>query len=551
MKTLKYLLLSAVLIGFTSCSDDDSNENDVQPLPELTAGTADFSKYVAVGGSFTAGFTDGALFIAGQQNSFPNILNQQFAFAGGGNFTQPLMNDNIGGLLFMGNVIQGPRLFFNPATSRPTPLDATPTTEVTNILSGPFNNMGVPGAKSFHLVAPGYGNLAGVPIGTANPYFARMASSSNATILGDAIVQNPTFFTLSEVGGNDVLSFALSGGTGVDQTGNFNPATYGGSDITDPNVFAQVFTSEVMALTANGAKGVVTNVPYITNLPHFTTVPFNPLSPSNPNFGPSIPTLNGVFGQLNQVYAFLQSVGAITNATERSVVFSTTAASAVVIKDETLTDISAQIAGVLNASPAFPAFVQSFGLPAAAAPLVANLLGSIYGQTRQATSADLFVLPSSSIIGTVNQSTFAFLQSQGLSAALAGQFSVEGVTNPLADKWVLIPSEQLAIKTATDAYNATIASVASANGLALVDFKGILEQASTTGISDGGFIFTTKLVTGGLVSLDGIHLTSRGYAVMANKFLEAIDATYGSNFIVAGVKADAGDYPTNFPPSLQ
>src|SRR5690606_11916456 len=123
----------------------------------------------------------------------------------------------------------------------------------------------------------------------------------------------------------------------------------------------------------------------------------------NPSFGPLIPTLNGVFGQLNQVYAYLQSVNAIDNAEERSIVFSTTEASAVVIKDETLTDISAQIAGVLTASPTFPAFVQSFGLPAAAAPLVANLLGNIYGQTRQATSEDLFVLPSSSVIGTVNQ----------------------------------------------------------------------------------------------------------------------------------------------------
>ena len=30
-------------------------------------------------------------------------------------------------------------------------------------------------------------------------------------------------------------------------------------------------------LTANGAKGVVANVPYITDLPHFTTVPHNPV----------------------------------------------------------------------------------------------------------------------------------------------------------------------------------------------------------------------------------------------------------------------------------
>ena len=286
-------------------------------------------------------------------------------------------------------------------------------------------------------------------------------------------------------------------------------------------------------------------MPYITDLPHFTTVPYNPLDPTNPSFGPLIPTLNGVFGQLNQVFTYL-------GVPERSIVFSTSAASAVVIKDETLTDLSAQITAVLNASPTFPAFVQSFGLPAQAAPLVANLFGSMYGQVRQATADDLFVLPSSSVIGTVNTSTYAFLTGQGLPADLAGQFSVEGVTNPLADKWVLLPSEQDEIKMATDAYNATIASVANSNpDIALVDLNGILQDASTSGISADNFILTTNLVLGGAFSLDGIHLTARGYAYMADKFLEAIDTTFGSNFVESGNVANIGDYPTNYSPTLQ
>ncbi len=528
MKTIKYLLLSAILLGFTACSDDDTNGTNVEPLPDITAGSVDFSNYVAVGASFTAGFTDGALFIAAQQNSFPNILNQQFASVGGGTFTQPLMNDNIGGLLFAGNLIQNPRLFFNG--SGPQVLPATPTTEVTNVLSGPFNNMGVPGAKSFHLVAPGYGNLAGVPVGLANPYFARMASSPNTTILADALAQNPTFFTLSEIGGNDVLAYATSGGTGVYQLNNLNPATYGGNDITDPNVFAQVFSSTVTALTANGAKGVVANVPYITNLPHFTTVPHNPLSPANPAFAPQIPVLNATFAPLNQAFAFL-------GVPERQIVFSTTAASAVVIHDETLPNIAAQLNAVL----------QGGGLD----PLTAGLLANQFAQSRQATASDLLVLPSASIIATVNMPYFNLLVSNGVPPATAGQLAVNGVTFPLEDKWVLIPSEQNNIRVATDAYNATIQSVATNKGLALVDFKAILEEASTTGISDGDFILTTSLVTGGLVSLDGIHLTARGYAVMANQFLEAIDTTYGSNFIAAGVKANPGNFPTNYSPTLQ
>lgn len=529
MKNIKYLLFSALLVVSFSCSDDDYDYNPKpEPLPELTAGSADFSKYVAVGASFSAGFTDNALFIAGQKSSFPKILAEKFANVGGGAFAQPLMEDNIGGFLAGGNVASAPRLYFDGA--KPVGLDAIPTTEITTHLSGPFNNYGIPGAKSFHLGIPGYGAL--------NPYFGRMASSTSATVLGDAVAENPTFFTLSEIGGNDVLSYATSGGTGVYQAGNFDPSTYGNGDITDPNVFAASFEAAVTALTSNGAKGVVTNVPYITSLAHFTTVPHNPLSPENPSFGPQIPTLNSIFGALNGIFEVIDP--------SRVIKFSETAASAVVIKDDDLTDISAQIAGALNASPTFPAFVAQFGVPAQAAPMVANLLAATYGQARQATADDLLVLPSSSVIGTVNMTAVQGLMAQGLPQELAGQFSVEGVTLPLADKWVLTPEEQLNVKTATDLYNQTIEAVASQYDLAVVDFKSILQTASTSGYSDGDYTFTTNLATGGLISLDGVHLTSRGYAVMANAFLKAIDAKYGSNFIAAGYSAKPGEYPTNY-----
>lgn len=540
----KYIWLLIILIGFTACNDiEDVNRFETEAeLPELTAGSADFSNYVALGASFTAGFTDNALFKTAQEHSFPNILSEQFAKVGGGAFTQPLANDNYGGLAAGGTRIPGfnPRLVFGGAG--PVPLESVigPVTVNTDIAinkpTGPFNNMGIPGAKSYHLLFNGYGNIANLATKTANPYFVRMASSSTATVLGDAMAQNPTFFTLSEIGGNDVLGYATSGGDG--------------SEVITPSVgpigvgFDQTYTYIVSTLTSGGAKGVVTNIPYITDLPHFTTVPFNPLSPLNSAFGPQIPTLNGIFGQLNQVFAFLE-------VPERSIVFSATAASPVVIKDESLLNLSAQIEDVLNASPTFPAFIESFGLPAQAAPLVANLFGLTYGQTRMANANDLLVLPSSSIIGTINTESVTFLMSQGLPQNLAGQFSAEGITLPLADKWVLIPSEQQEIRTATDAYNATIESVASSNpNIALVDLKGILQEATVNGIVIDNYTLQTNLVTGGAIGLDGIHLTARGYAFLANKFLEKIDEAFGSNFIPSGNVAKAGDYPTNYSPTL-
>ena len=524
MKNYKYIGLLLLSIGFASC--DVNNELDVIPeelVEEVALNTddLDFSNYVSIGASFTAGFTDGGLFIAAQENSFPNILAGKFGVQA--SFNQPLMSDNIGGLLLGGNVIQGPRLYFDGAG--PASLSATPTTEVTNNVGGSLNNFGVPGAKSFHLLAPGYGNVAGIQLGLANPYFARMASSASATVIGDAMAQSPTFFTLSEIGGNDVLGYALSGGSGVDQspsagnpTGNLDPSTYGGNDITNPLVFGQVFNGMVATLTSGGAKGVVANVPYITSLSHFTTVPYNP-----------VPMSVGLATQVNAAYApyngGLQQLLDAKNAgllpapiiqlladfdqsevDKRTISFSG-GQNAVVIIDEDLTDLTA-----IN-----PALVSM----------------------RQATAEDLLVLTSSTFIGTLADPNNAA--------------SVNGVGVPLGDQWVVTPEEQLAIKTATDAYNGIIEATASANAnIVMVDFKGLLDEASTTGIVFDEYTMTTSLVTGGLVSLDGVHLTARGYALMANKILAAMDDEFGSNFTTAtGGLATAGDYPTNYSPLLQ
>jgi hypothetical protein len=382
-------------------------------------------------------------------------------------------------------------------------LDATPTTEVTNILSGSFNNMGVGGAKSFHLVAPGYGNLAGVPLGLANPYFARMASSPNATVLEDAVSQNGTFFTISVMGGNDVLSYATSGGSGVDQTGNFDPSTYGPNDITDPNVFAAVESGIVAALTANGAKGVLSNVPYVTDLPYFTSVPFNAV----PLDAGTAALLNGAFAEYNGGLLYVESLGYITaeERAARTITFSA-GQNAVTLVDEDLTDLSP-----LGCVVCLPSY-------------------------RQATSDDLVVLPASSVIGTLVDDNPQL---------------INGVSVPLADNWVLTYLETQAVLTATDAYAAIVYDLAVQYDLAFVDLRGVLaEAASPTGIMFDDFNMSTQLIFGGLVSLDGIHLTARGYALMANEFMEQIDATYGSNFGASDSKLKANDFVVMYPEGL-
>lgn len=490
IKNFKWLLF--VSLAFVACDNNDL-EDDVVQLAPLTAGSADFSKYVAVGNSLTSGFSDNALFRSGQENSFPNILAKQFAEVGGGEFKIPYTNDNLGGLLFMGNVIQPTRLYFNGVG--PVNVAGTPTNEVTQKLTGPFNNMGVPGAKIFHLVAPGYGNPAGVPTGQANPYFARFASSNTATILGDAMAQAPTFFSLW-IGNNDVLSYATSGGSGTNQLGNTDPSTYGGNDITDPQVFGAIYSSLVNGLIGSGgAKGVVANIPYVTSIPFFRTVPFNavPLPEAN------AAQLNAGYAQYNGGLQQALGLGAITaeEAARRKIVFKA-GQNAVVMVDSYLTDLSA------------------FGIPS----------------YRQATKDDLIILTARTFIGTT----------VGGNPAL-----INGVSVPLADNWVLSKEEVAEVKVAVDSYNAIIKSIATEKNLAFVDVNKTLSTLFASGLNYGNYNLTATYVTGGAFSLDGVHPGARGYAYMANKFAEAINAQYGSTLRGVDIGQYSALYPQNLP----
>ena len=84
-----------------------------------------------------------------------------------------------------------------------------------------------------------------------------------------------------------------------------------------------------------------------------------------------------------------------------------------------------------------------------------------------------------------------------------------------------------------------------------VDANAFMEQLSTQGLLSDGFELNSSLVKGGVFSLDGVHLTARGYALVSKYILEAIDVTYESNFKAAGEMPDIGDYPAFYPETLK
>ena len=85
---------------------------------------------------------------------------------------------------------------------------------------------------------------------------------------------------------------------------------------------------------------------------------------------------------------------------------------------------------------------------------------------------------------------------------------------------MLIPSEQEEIANDTTAFNNIINTAVNEAGLAFVAANAILKEASENGAQFDEFLLQDDLVIGGAFSLDRIHFTARGYALIANKAID-------------------------------
>jgi hypothetical protein len=430
----KTIIAAFALSALVSCKPDLKS-------PGSDKGTADVTKYVAIGNSLTSGFADGALYYDGQKVSYANLLAEQFATVGGGAFTTPFMPAGVGvGSTGNAKFILGYSTDCKGVTGL-APVPAAASGDLAGLFTsvasqGPFNNMGVPGAKAITTVFPGYGNPGNGP-GNYNPFFARMLAPSeyaSASILAKAAAQNPTFFSLF-IGNNDVLAYALAGGASDAITPSAGPPGVG---------FDASIDLIISTMTANGAKGVIANIGDVTSIPYFTTIPYNGL------------TLDATqAAQLNAAYAPLASFGV-----------------------------------------SFKEGSNPFMILDAAAP----------GGMRQMKAGELVILST---------------PQDSLKCAMWGS------AKPLANKYVLTANEISSLQSAVVAYNNKLKSVADAKGFAFVDVNAFLANGKS-GIIYNGITSTASFVSGGIFSLDGIHLTPRANALLANQFIKAINANYGA-----------------------
>jgi len=496
MKTLvqKYWLIVALIYLLAGCDSDISGDFGDDPDP----GSADFSTFVALGDSFVAGYADDALYRHAQQNSFPAIMAQQFRTVGGGEFDQPLMDTGKTGSLTLSMVDLGrsDRLVLAPnpipdpdRPALPETIDPTDTQAIDTRLpgAGTYNNIGVPGAKSFNPDDAGYGNLNIGPISmmNANPYFARFASDNVVSMIDDAQAQVPSFFLLW-IGNFDILFYATAGAPGT-----ANPP-YGtaSNDVTDPAVFTPAYQGLVASLKTPTNKGVLVNIPDVSTLSYFTTVPFDAISLD----AATAASANADYAAYNSALVTAESLMFISaeELARRTITF-VEGQNALVIEDESLTFVA--------------------GIPS----------------IRQATQKDLVVLPASRVIGTE--------QTPGDPA------TVWGVGTALLDGDVVTEYEFGLIETARTAYNVTIKAEADADpDLLLFDAEAFFTELSTTGILYGSGGISSTFAQGAGVSLDGLHLTARGNAVLANEMFKVINAGFGGYI----PPVDPSDYTTVF-----
>jgi hypothetical protein len=78
------------------------------------------------------------------------------------------------------------------------------------------------------------------------------------------------------------------------------------------------------------------------------------------------------------------------------------------------------------------------------------------------------------------------------------------------------------VRLTVDSYNFVILAESIAHGADVVDIHSLLNTLAAHGYDADGKHLTTGFL-GGLFSLDGIHPTNTGYAIIANKFIETLD----------------------------
>jgi lysophospholipase L1-like esterase len=176
-----------------------------------------------------------------------------------------------------------------------------------------------------------------------------------------------------------------------------------------------------------------------------------------------------------------------------------------------------------------------------------------------------YLTPAALVLGEVSQQTgLPTAVLSGLLGIVPGDLvNLNGTTQiplilgglqkgPITDAGVLSAAEIVTVQAQVVAFNQVIAAQAKAAGATLVDINAVFNQLSTTGLTINGYTGTASFL-GGFFALDGIHPTNTGYAVIANTFIDTMNASFSSKIpdVALGPVAAADPFwPPNLVPQL-
>ena len=220
-----------------SCEDRSELTAPTQPSPNL--GAVNFTNFVTIGNSLTAGYQSSSLFESAQMYSYGNLIAQQV----GTSFAMPIISDpGSAGRIELKSLVPF-ALTYNTDAGSPT----------NTAYPKPYNNLGIPGIVLADVI-----NSASTATSFSKSPFIDLVLRGQGTQFAQAKALQPTFITLW-IGNNDVLGYATSGGA--------RPTAP-----TDANTFAFLYSQLADSFAATGAKVVVANIPEVTAIPFFTTV---------------------------------------------------------------------------------------------------------------------------------------------------------------------------------------------------------------------------------------------------------------------------------------
>jgi lysophospholipase L1-like esterase len=119
-------------------------------------------------------------------------------------------------------------------------------------------------------------------------------------------------------------------------------------------------------------------------------------------------------------------------------------------------------------------------------------------------------------------------------------------SGPLPSSVVLRAAQAAQIRATVNAYDEIIDDDARKHGAALVNIHALLHRILVHGFEANGVRMTNEFL-GGIFSLDGVHPTNTGYAIVANAFIRALDRNFDAEIQTVDVEKVAASDPLVFP----